>query len=903
MVRVPNARRSALAVVLGACTVAAACREGRRPPEVRVPPAFAVAESLRLRGRSAEALPHFERLRDSFALAGDTAGLWRAQTGIAESLNRLNQVDSSRAMYALALRLAAGNPQREGDTRIGRSAFFAQRGEFDSAMADAEIARELGARLRNLRIEAGGWHAVGRVYSLTGRSREAATAHQRSYELQREIGIPERIALALGELAIDLRRLGRYEQAIEQYEEALATYTALNHEEGLARTRFNLSNVYSDMGDFARTEQLLRDALPPARAIGDIRGQAFIHGALGVVYSKVGNPEAARPEMQRAIAFSRQARLPGSEIQNLTNLAALDLAQGRVAEARTHLTSVLELSQPPGFRRERGNARVHLVALALAERDSVAALRWANEAVAIADSVAEPSLEHDARVARAAVLEQLRRDDASAEYERAIDLLESWRGRLALGDLRMGIAEPRLSAFEGGIRTHLARGAAEDAFLIAERARARLLLELLADRAGGGSGSRLAELREQLREQNAARGSVGTASIRASIDTTIAQLTDSIARLERERRAAERAGSARYPAPASLATVRSALMTPDRALLVYFWGDSAVYGWLVTQSGIRGMRLGATDSLVALADFLRGAIETPTSSADWRLPARRLHQAVVQPLGVIGARELFVIPDGALAYVPFEVFVPGDDEPPLGATTRIIYGPSASVLASLATSRERGGWERTVLAVGNPISSGERGADSLRTSNDAPLADLPFAEEEARAVGALFRPRGADVLTGRRATLDRWRELNPRRYRYLHFAAHARANDQRPAETHLTLADSRLDLRTIRGLELTAELVTLSACETALGPRVRGEGIVGLPHAFLAAGARGTIVTLWRIADRSAADFMRDYYRALAGGRSPSAALLAVRQAWLSDPSRAPHPAHWAPFVLVGGLD
>jgi CHAT domain-containing protein/tetratricopeptide (TPR) repeat protein len=882
---------------------AAACRETRRPIEVAIPPAFAVAESLRLRGRSAEALPHFERLRDSFALAGDTAGLWRSQTSIAESLNRLNQVDSSRAMYAVALRLAAGNPQREADTRISRSAFFAQRAQFDSAMADAQIARDLGVQLRNPRLEASGFHAIGRVYSLTGRSREAAAAHQRSYELQRQIGNPERIALALGELAIDLRRLGRYEQAIEQYEEALSTYARLNHEEGLARTRFNLSNVYSDMGDFARAEQLLRAALPPAQAIGDLRGQTFIHNALGVIYSKVGNPEAARPEMQRAIDLSREVRLPGAEITNLTNLGALELAQRRIAEARTHFARVLELSQPAGFRRERGNVRVHLVALALAERDTAAALRWAEEAVAIADSVGEPSLEHDTRVARAAALEAAGRADASREYERAIDLLESWRGRLALGDLRMGIAEPRLSAFEGGIRTLLARGVAEDAFLIAERARARLLLELLADRAGGGTGSRLAELREQLREGNAARGSVGSAAIRASIDTTVRQLSDSIARLEREQRATERGGSARYPAPATLATVRSALITRDRALLVYFWGDSAVYGWLVTHAGIRGLRLGATDSLVALADFLRGAIETPASSADWRIPARRLHQAVLAPLGAIDAAELFVVPDGALAYVPFEVLVPEDGQPPLGATKRIIYGPSASVLASLATSRPRGGWERTVLAVGNPISSGERSEGSLRTASDVPLANLPFAEEEARAVGALFRPSGADVLTGRRATLDRWREHDPRRYRYLHFAAHARANDQRPSETHLTLADSRLDLRTIRGLDLTAELVTLSACETALGPRVRGEGIVGLPHAFLAAGARGTIVTLWRIADRSAADFMRDYYRVLAAGRSPSAALLAVRQAWLSDSSRVTHPAHWAPFVLIGGLD
>jgi CHAT domain-containing protein/tetratricopeptide (TPR) repeat protein len=890
-------------VAAAGCLALAACREVRPPPEVRVLPAFATAESLRLRGRSAEALPYFERLRDSFAVAGDTAGLWRAQFGIAESLNRMNQPDSSRAMYVVALRLAAGNPQREGDTRVGRSAFFAQRGEFDSAMADAEIARDIGARAGILRIEAGGLNAIGRVYSLTGRSRDALTAHQRAYEIQRRIGNPERIALALGEMAIDLRRLGRYTEAIEQYEEALATYAPMNHDEGLARTRYNLSNVYSDMGDFAHAEQLLRAALPPAQAIGDVRGQSFVHGSLGVVYTKVGNPEAARPEMLRAIELSRQARLPGNEIQNLTNLGALELAEGRLTDARAHLARVIELTRAPGFRRERGNVRVQLVTLALAERDASAAQQWADEAVAIADSVGEPALEHDARVARAAALEARGGNDASTEYERAIDLLESWRGRLALGDLRMGIAEPRLAAFEGGIRTRIARGATEEAFAIAERARARLLLELLADRAGAGTGSIVAALRERLREQNAARAAVGHPGIRASMDTVIQHLTDSIARLERERRVTERGGSARYPAPATVRAVRSALVTADRALLVYFWGDSALYGWLVTQNGVRGLRLGATDSLVALADFLRGAIETPSSTVDWRIPAQRLYRAVIEPLGEITASELFVIPDGALAYVPFEVLVPRQGETPLGATKRITYGPSASVLASLATSAARGNWERAILAVGNPISSAGRSTDSHRAGDDTTLASLPFAEEEARVVSALFRPRGADVLTGRRATVERWQELRPRRYRYLHFAAHARVNDVRPDETHLSLANSRLDLRAIRRLDLTAELVTLSACETALGPRVRGEGVVGLPHAFLAAGARGTIVTLWRIADRSAADFMREYYRALTAGRSPSAALLAVRQAWLTDATRPSHPAYWAPFVLVGGLD
>jgi hypothetical protein len=126
---------------------------------------------------------------------------------------------------------------------------------------------------------------------------------------------------------------------------------------------------------------------------------------------------------------------------------------------------------------------------------------------------------------------------------------------------------------------------------------------------------------------------------------------------------------------------------------------------------------------------------------------------------------------------------------------------------------------------------------------------------------------------------------------------------RRPGASAVMLADSALDLAAIRRLDLTAQLVTMSACETALGSEVRGEGIVGLSHAFLTAGARGTVVTLWPIRDRSAADFMSAFYRELSTGATPSAALLSVRRAWITAGGRQSHPSRWAPYVLVGGLD
>ena len=176
----------------------------------------------------------------------------------------------------------------------------------------------------------------------------------------------------------------------------------------------------------------------------------------------------------------------------------------------------------------------------------------------------------------------------------------------------------------------------------------------------------------------------------------------------------------------------------------------------------------------------------------------------------------------------------------------------------------------------------------------AVCTDVGHVSASVRALCA-----GADLLVGRRASLDRWLSLTPGRYRYLHIAAHAEVNDRYPAQTRVLLSGGTLDLARIRSLELRADLVTLSACESALGLRVRGEGVIGLPHAFLSAGASAVLVTLWRVDDRATALFMEEFYREMHGGAPPAAALQAVRHRWMTRLPRA-HPAFWAPFVLVG---
>jgi CHAT domain-containing protein len=161
---------------------------------------------------------------------------------------------------------------------------------------------------------------------------------------------------------------------------------------------------------------------------------------------------------------------------------------------------------------------------------------------------------------------------------------------------------------------------------------------------------------------------------------------------------------------------------------------------------------------------------------------------------------------------------------------------------------------------------------------------------------------GGDAITGDQATLGRWLSLDPARYRYLHFATHTLFNDEHPQRTALLMADGRLELDRIRRLRLSSALVTLSACETALGRQLRGEGIIGFPHAFLAAGAHGVVMSLWRVSDRSAERYMEDFYSELRRGLSPADAMLSVRRKRIATGGTEGHPSQWAPFVLVGGF-
>ena len=210
-----------------------------------------------------------------------------------------------------------------------------------------------------------------------------------------------------------------------------------------------------------------------------------------------------------------------------------------------------------------------------------------------------------------------------------------------------------------------------------------------------------------------------------------------------------------------------------------------------------------------------------------------------------------------------------------------------------------------MLAVGDPAVNAPAAAATVRAGdveNIALLGRLPFAEHELYAIGRTF-PERTRILSGAGAReSDLKTDLS--RYPVIHFATHGLVSDAQPKRSALLMApepgeDGLLQLGEIYGLGLKANLIVLSACQTALGKEVTGEGLIGLSRAFFFAGARSVVATLWNLNDRFAAEFVERFYRELNTGATAEEALRRAKLAYVNHP-RYSHPFYWSSLVMVG---
>jgi CHAT domain-containing protein len=323
-------------------------------------------------------------------------------------------------------------------------------------------------------------------------------------------------------------------------------------------------------------------------------------------------------------------------------------------------------------------------------------------------------------------------------------------------------------------------------------------------------------------------------------------------------------------------------------------------------------RVAAFQSLLASRP---DALTSGTRARDLRDRAEILSRTLIDPVlsPLAGRHRLVIVPDGALHALSFAALAArgagSGDAQWLGERFAISYVPSAASLAWLSRVPARTGAQAGLIAFGDPRFIAESLTPARAVSDSAPrLTELPFTRVEIERIAALFPSSSRRVYLGTDAREEAVKQAPLARYQYVHFAAHAFVNPARLGRSGIALAidpaskeDGVLQADEVMRLQVDADLVTLSGCQTGLGRMIPGEGVMGLARAFLYAGSRSVAASLWNVNDSGSVDLMEQFYRGLVRGLPRDAALEGAERALIhsADP-RLHDPYYWAPFVLIG---
>lgn len=353
----------------------------------------------------------------------------------------------------------------------------------------------------------------------------------------------------------------------------------------------------------------------------------------------------------------------------------------------------------------------------------------------------------------------------------------------------------------------------------------------------------------------------------------------------------------------AIATVSSVQehLSDNSAMLSYFLGEDEIYIFIISKKDVEAVRKPKGDDFDKLTSGLRNGIKF-NSKSTFLGSAKSLHGILIPDLSS-SISELIILPDGILGTLPFEAFVNPEDESESYENTQFLikkYHVSYDYSATLFNERKADEKQiKPEILLIAPVSFED---------NEIRMSTLPGSEKEIDEIKYLFMGSNCEtkVQAGNDASESNFKKENLGKYRYLHFATHGLVNESEPALSRIFLKpgddeDGSLYTGEIYNLNIDADLVTLSACETGLGKVAKGEGIVGLSRALQYAGANNIIVSLWQVADASTAQMMIEFYKYNLNNEHHgyNAALRQAKLSLLSSEQYA-RPHYWAPFILVG---
>lgn len=716
----------------------------------------------------------------------------------------------------------------------------------------AEESKDSGSILRAL-------HNIGIVHAGQGNYEQAFEYYEKSLALAEQLGAKGLIPAVLGNMGLSHSKRGNHAPALEYHRKALERAQEIGDKEVIAGSLNNIGDVYGNLGEYARALEYFRKGLALAEEMGNrvLIANAYID--IAEAHLLLGEPRKAVEFAERSAALYRQAELPDQLVYPLTLLGKAHLALGESEPARRPLLEAIS------------------------------------------------------------IVERLREQVAGGERD------------------RQRFFETQVGPYYVMVELLLARGDDFGALTYAERAKGRVLLDVLS---GGRVDINKAMTAEEQARERALGGEVSAINSqifreKSQPQPDAARLKELDARLHKARLEYESFQTGLYAAHPELRLRRGespsltqgelVALLPDAktALLEFVVGEEASYLFAVTRAEPTGasvkvksyrLNVKAKDLAARVEDVHKRLSER---NLDFGERARALYELLLGPAReqLRGRTLLCIVPDGVLWELPFQALQPRDGVY-LVEDHAVFYTPSLSVLHGMErlAGRERrlnagGGRAPVLLAFGNP-SLGRHTVEFVKSVyRDEKLGPLPEAEREVKALEEFYTPSRSRIYVREEAREER-AKAEVGGYRVLHFATHGVLDDRNPMYSHVLLSqagpgaaeDGLLHAWEVMKLDLKADIVVLSACQTARGKLGAGEGLIGMGWALFVAGSPTAVLSLWKVESSSTAELMVSFHRNLTAqgaGRSKAEALRAASLELMKD-RRFRHPFYWAGFVMTG---
>ena len=783
-----------------------------------------------------------------------------------------SQGDFKRAIqyYERHIKIAKEVGDRAGEGTSYRNVGIAYRnlGDFERAIQyherNLKIAKEMGDKAG----EGGSYGNLGNAYYGLGDFERAIQYHERHLKIAKEVGDKAGEGMSYANLGNAYCSLGDFKTAIQYHKRYLKIAKEMGDKAGEGKSYGNLGIAYDALGDFERAIQYHERQLKITIEVGDKVGEGKSYGNLGNVYDSLGDFERAIQYHERDLKIAKEVGDKAGEGKSYCNLGNAYHSLGDFERAIQYHERHLKIAKEVGDKAGEGRSYCNLGNAYHRLEDFKTAIQYHERSLKIAKEVGDKAEEGRSYYNLGNAYWGL------GDLERAVSLsrccvliFDAIRANLRFrDDWKISYRDMQRNAYTCLWRLHLKQNQILDALLSAEQGRAQALNDLICFRYGSG-------------EIQPRPHSSGNSDLEVLISGAVSN------------------------------TVFMAVDDKERKIFYWFINSFQDIQLRSTEISNYGSFEDVNTFIGSLMntisrEFKRGAIKCEDRSLDEpsteelvkkrsghayfspecspKAALRMLYDVIVEPIGdLINGNEIIFVPESSLWSVPFAALMDSESNY-LCDSFRVRTIPSLTTLKLINDYPDDFQYKKSALLVGDPCLEGV-------LFEGRKLDPLPCAREEVEIIGRIL---GADPLIGEEARKDEVLRRLPS-VALVHFAAHGRMETG-----EIALADYILTMKDVLDIRIRARLVVLSCCHSGRG-EIKAEGVVGIARAFLGAGARSVLVSLWAIDDEATLVFMKHFYEELVTGKLASEALNQAMKS-MKESEEFSDVKYWAPFVLIG---